>query len=524
MNPNEPAPRAARFLEWALLFTLVAHAAAMASMALLLLPAMPGGGTADDATRIARIANHPWLWRLGWLPWQLTALSDLLLALALLRTPWIPRLPAVVALLFTLAAVVPEQTGEALWVTRGVHLAQEATRSGDLTDYLRFEADTYPRVAGWGALFYTLAALGWTWCFAAAGTWSRLLTGLSVLTWGVLLPVTVAPLLPEHLRPGPDWIAVGNAVGFVLLMAWLVAVTEQVLRRARPDGAHGRPVRWRHPRAGVFGRSLDLLANSRLARALGERLPPVSFVSDITDVIYVNYLVEADRLEPLVPAGLELQRLGQGGRYALFTFLTYRHGHFGPRLLGPLRRLLPSPVHTNWRIYVRDPQTGRAGIYFTTNAIARTPHALAARLLSEGMPMHVLAHGEVTAAADGSFRVLLDPGKGSAPDALLTLRPAATTQLPTPWGECFQSYRALLEYCVPQDRALSCQPWYERVTRQEIRLGIPLEACEPLAGEVHSRAAEAVVGDAAPVCFRVARVAFRFDREEYDRRAIASLG
>ena len=76
MNPNAPAPHAARFLEWALLFTLVAHAAAMASMALLLLPAMPGGGTADDATRIARIANHPWLWRLGWLPWQLTALSE----------------------------------------------------------------------------------------------------------------------------------------------------------------------------------------------------------------------------------------------------------------------------------------------------------------------------------------------------------------------------------------------------------------------------------------------------------------
>ena len=50
------------------------------------------------------------------------------------------------------------------------------------------------------------------------------------------------------------------------------------------------------------------------------------------------------------------------------------------------------------------------------------------------------------------------------------------------------------------------------------RLGIPLEACEPLAGEVHSRAAEAIVGEAVPVCFRVARVAFRFDREEYDRR------
>ena len=29
-----------------------------------------------------------------------------------------------------------------------------------------------------------------------------------------------------------------------------------------------------------------------------------------------------------MPSGLELQRLGPGGRHALFTFLTFRHGHF----------------------------------------------------------------------------------------------------------------------------------------------------------------------------------------------------
>src|SRR6202030_3260175 len=99
-----------------------------------------------------------------------------------------------------------------------------------------------------------------------------------------------------------------------------------------------------------------------------------------------------------------------------FTHLTYRHGHFGPALLGPLRRLLPSPVHTNWRIYVRDRQSGRIGIYFVTNAIASTLHALAARLLSEGMPMHALAGGTVTVGAGDEVRVRLDSGGGSGPD------------------------------------------------------------------------------------------------------------
>jgi hypothetical protein len=65
---------------------------------------------------------------------------------------------------------------------------------------------------------------------------------------------------------------------------------------------------------------------------------------------------------------------------------------------------------------------------------------------------------------------------------------------------------------------MSSQPWYQRVTRQEIQLGIPLEACEPLAARVVSDAAQTIAGEAQPLCFHVARVAFRFDREAYDHR------
>jgi hypothetical protein len=199
----------------------------------------------------------------------------------------------------------------------------------------------------------------------------------------------------------------------------------------------------------------------------------------------------------------------------LVTFLTYNHGHFGPALLGPLRKVLPSPVHTNWRTYVRDPRTGREGIYFVTNAIASTVHALAARLLSEGMPMHALAKGAVEANADGTFEVTCDPGAGSGVQVRASLRPGAAA-LPGPFAECWASYRDFLAYAVPQDRAFSSQPWYARITRQEIELGIPLEVCEPLEGEVISTSALGYVGTTGPLCFRVPRVAFRFDREEYD--------
>ncbi len=505
-----PADRA---LERALLFNFVVHGVALLSMALLLLPALPGGTAPDDAARVASIAAHPWRFRLGWLPWQACALADLLLALAMARVRWMPRAARVLVVIFTVAAVVPDQYAQAVWVTRGVALAQT-----DHAAYLALERAIFPLTAGWGALLYTLAALGWTWCFAGGGVWSRALGLLSVPLWTTMLVAVLAPLLPVEHRPTATFVSAANGLGFLQLQVWLGLVTEAVLRRARPDEPFGRLARWRHPGSGALARLCDAFANSRLFGALLEPLPEVPMRSDITDVVYVNYLVPAEKAAALVPPGLELQRLGPRGEHALFTFLTYQHGHFGFAFLGPLRRLFPSPVQTNWRIHVRDPETGQEGITFLTNAITNTPQALAARMLTEGMPMHVLRRGEVRHEG-AALRVTLDPGGGSAPDAELLLRPCETPAMTGAWAECWPDFRAFLAYCVPQDRAMSSQPLRRRVSRQEIALGIPLEACEPMEGEVISRAAHAIAGDARPLCFRVARVSFRFALEAHDRRA-----
>lgn len=507
------APGGDRLLTRALLASLVLHGLAMLSMAAFLLPALPGGGVASDAPRVGYIAAHPWLFRLGWLPWQLCALADLALAWGMWRARWLARPGAALVLALTVAAVLPDQSGQGLWITRGVELARAAASTGDLGEYLRFEQQVFALTAGWGAVFYTLAGLGWTWCFVQGGTWNRGLSILSWMLWPIMVGVAVAPLLPVSLRPSPPVVAAGNALGFVLLLAWLALLTERVLRRSQPFAAHGCAARFHHPRGGALGWAADLVANSRLLRALTEPLPVLAMVSDITDVIYVNYIVPVERLLPLVPEGLQLQRLGTDGAYGLFTFLTFRHGHFGFRFLGPLRRLLPSPIQSNWRIHVRDPRTGVSGIYFVTNATTSTLHALAARLLTQGLPLHVLRAAELMGAGDGQVRLRLDPGTGSAPDALATLRPANTPELPPLFAACFASFTEFLAYCVPQDRSLSTQPHRQTVTRHEIDLGIPLGACEPLVGEVDGRAARGIAGDSAPLCFRVPSLRFHFAAE-----------
>lgn len=509
------APRS-RLLVGALWLTFFCHGAAMVAMALLLAPMLPGGGLLDDASRVALIAQHPLRFRLGWLPWHVTALSDLLLALAFLRTSWVPRGPAWLVLALTVAALVPDQGSQFYWVTAGVEEARRATAAGDPASYLALEATLFPLTAAWAALLYTLGAIGWCWCLAGGGAWSRGLGRLSALLWGLFLLITTAPLLPAGARPPAALVAAGNALGFALMELWFIVVIEHVLRRDIGDQPHGRWAPWVAPTPGLVGRALGLVAGSRAARDLGSMLPVPAFLSDIRDVIYVNYLVPAEALARLVPEGLELQRIGPEKRWALFSFLTYQHGHFGPRLLGPLRRLWPSPVQSNWRIYVRDPRTGKEGIYFTTNAVTTLIHSLGARVMADGAPMHLARGATLVREPSGEVRLALDPGEGSAPDLTLALRPAPPAPLAGPWAECFESYEAVLRHLVPQDRALSTQPWRSRTIRDEISLGIPIASCEPLAGEVHSRAAGAIVGDAAPLCFRVPAVSFVLAGEAQD--------
>ncbi|MDB5171988.1 MAG: hypothetical protein JWN51_761 [Phycisphaerales bacterium] len=131
--------------------------------------------------------------------------------------------------------------------------------------------------------------------------------------------------------------------------------------------------------------------------------------------------------------------------------------------------------------------------------------------------MHVPRSTVARRSVDGGIHLLLDPWAGTSPDLRAELRPTESAGLPLPWSECFGNFREMLAYCVPQDRALAPQPWYSRVARQEIELGIPLDVCRPVEGRVESNSLRAIVGSAEPVCFHVPEVLFRFHREHYDR-------
>ena len=76
----------------------------------------------------------------------------------------------------------------------------------------------------------------------------------------------------------------------------------------------------------------------------------------------------------------------------LLTVLSYRHGHFGPALAGPLRRLFPSPLQSNWRLYV-DALDGAPlpapTVFFLANVFDGALYALGTRLFSDALPSHL---------------------------------------------------------------------------------------------------------------------------------------
>jgi hypothetical protein len=230
-----------RFLRGALVFTFLAHGAAMLGMLAFLMPLVPGGGgPGDDLARVIRIAGSPVAYRLGWLGWQITAASDLVLAAALLRmttagTP--PRRIAIVAAILVVLAVIPDQTAQLLLVTRGVELAREGAQQANATEFLVFEDVMFPLTSGWAALLYTLGAIGWALTLRASGLWSRPLAWLSTPMLALFVAISIAPILPVEVRPNPALIGGGNEVAFTLLEGWFVAAWAAVGQAS--DGLRG---------------------------------------------------------------------------------------------------------------------------------------------------------------------------------------------------------------------------------------------------------------------------------------------
>ena len=215
-----------------LTFFLLTHALGMLSMAALLRGGMDSMsfGTVE---RMHYVAQHSLEWRIGWLPWQLAALSNLAVCASLLA--WLrgrgPRGLAFLAAALFVVAAVPEQYTEYQMVTSLVDAAQ----AHEPMDFGLGWGIGVVVTAVWAALFYTAMTAAWMFSLRRAGhpVWPlpAELGLLGVFVVGAVVSYPVASL------EGAPWdliAAITNGPAFLALTVWSASAIRVLLREPRP--------------------------------------------------------------------------------------------------------------------------------------------------------------------------------------------------------------------------------------------------------------------------------------------------
>ena len=223
---------------------------------------------------------------------------------------------------------------------------------------------------------------------------------------------------------------------------------------------------YRHPKPGFLGRALAGLINhtgwARTRRALMARLPFMQLASDVRDVAYVTWLLPIEAAQTLLPAHLAGMQLWQRQGLTPFTVLSYQHRHFGPSALRGLRRLFPSPLQSNWRLYLgagpaHTPDTRT--VLFLKNIMDSTLFTLATRLFSDALPTHLPARF-LHERSDDVLYTHIAPGAGSAPALEARLQIAVpgdpqAKQLPAAFADLFGSWDKAVRFLALQDAAVA---------------------------------------------------------------------
>lgn len=282
-----------------------------------------------------------------------------------------------------------------------------------------------------------------------------------------------------------------------------------------------------HPSAGWWGRLNNRILGCQLLaairRAVMLRLPFLKLISDVEDVVYLNWVVDLEPFAAAIPPGVVIaSRDEKGVQRCILTMLTYRHRHFGPAFLGPLRRLFPSPLQSNWRLYVRqlpqvaqgadipreqvsNGQTVEGVVLFLKNVLSSWLFAAGSRLTSDALPSHlaqIFAHDVTRADSVSAAQDLAAPGTryvtritsgiGSAPALASEVEaqqlprdtPHDEPILPSAFTRWFGSWREAVAALSLQHSAVTPVEGIDRIAQAGITLPIDVSQVRPLV--VHS--------------------------------------
>lgn len=274
------------------------------------------------------------------------------------------------------------------------------------------------------------------------------------------------------------------------------------------------PNKFYYPKPGILGATLSAIANSRLLgsvrRAILSHLPFVRLESDVRDIVYLNWVVPSELVRAHIPRGVQILEVGGA---TILTTLTYSHGGFGPSIFGRLRRFFPSPLQSNWRLYVSEASSGVGAakkVLFLKNIFNSIIYAVGTRVFSDALPSHMAP--DFKHHKQGNHYITeIKAGQGSAPELSCITEGAEAKELPSEFQRFFASWEEAIEYLCIQDSAICGVPGINRIAQAGIDLPIDTSLVVPLKAVDYTAGAylESLGADSIPFCFAVPRVKFK---------------
>ena len=268
---------------------------------------------------------------------------------------------------------------------------------------------------------------------------------------------------------------------------------------------------YRHPKKGFLTLLIEAICNSNglraIRRVLFSFIPFIKLESSVVNIVYCNWLVDIDKVNHLFPDQASLININ--GKTVL-SVLTYKHENFRPSILNPIKALFPSPLQSNWRLYVSsfNGKNSKGAVFFIKNIMNNLLFTVGTRFSSDAMLTHypkAFKHG----SESEKFITEISPGLGSSPDLLMEATQANQLELPDELIEHFKSQDAALEYLCIQEIAYTEATDVKGLCKAEIELPIDTNAVVPLKVEsISSLYLSEITENAKPFAFLVPKVHF----------------
>lgn len=245
------------------------------------------------------------------------------------------------------------------------------------------------------------------------------------------------------------------------------------------SGMHKHQIKFKHLSMIQHGllRLFTCKALLQVRRWLMHYIPFLKLKSEVTDVVYLSWLVDVDAVTAQYPHFVPFwQKDGK----TIFTILTYQHHHFGFVFLGWLRKLFPSPKQSNWRVYLATTQANKT-VIFEQVIVDQLLYVLGGRLASDVMPAQLATQFEHHIDRNMQYdeirtHIQLDDQYSFSSQ----VRTTDQTQLPDIWKPLFKDWNEAVTFLVDQDHAWS--QWSddaERISQGDIDMSIQPNQIRP---------------------------------------------